>query len=466
MKHIDEEEKDILLSKVPNKTFCPAPFLHSYVNANNRGFKLCCMSHVIDRWDNKSDLKPQHDAFWSGKIMQDIREKFLQGEFPDACKWWCGRWEDEGLFHKSDRLDFIKKYTNDLDVDLTELTWSKTYGTEEYKKPIDIDLRPGKLCNLKCRSCNSIWSDKIEKEVLDNPEIQNWSHWDMIYKKDGVVDQSRILDWGDENFDVLSNFDFNNVYKLHISGGETLIDHRVLKILKKLCDQNIAEKMCLHIITNCTVLPSKTFNLLKNFKELTFNLSIDGVDATDEFLRDGTNWNKKEKVFNRIFEFENLRWAGILHVVQPVSVFQIKKNTKWFLEGFRKYEKYHNGVLFNPIVDPWYLSVSWLDEDHKDFVRKQMEECVTEFNMNDKEKSWFDVVYSELDKSQFERNTTYANDFVKAEKTLNKIRGTDTISIEPMLKRYFDRYDETNTTNTIAIGRPGAPFNGKPKPTV
>ena len=50
----------------------------------------------------------------------------------------------------------------------------------KHGKPLDIDLRPSNLCNLKCRSCNTVWSTEIQKEVLANPEIQGWSHWDTI----------------------------------------------------------------------------------------------------------------------------------------------------------------------------------------------------------------------------------------------------------------------------------------------
>jgi hypothetical protein len=83
------------------------------------------------------------------------------------------------------------------------------------------------------------------------------------------------------------------------------------------------------------------------------------------------------------------------------------------------------------------------------------------------EQQWFDLLHSELDKTQTEeRRIRYANDFVRAELALNKIRGTSTLEIEPMLQRYFDRYDPNNITEGDKTGRPGAHFDGKPKPTV
>ncbi len=467
MAKIDKKEAERLESLVPNKKFCPAPFMHTYINSNNRGYKLCCMSHIVGRWDTEQSLKEQHEEFWTGETMQNIRQDFLDGKMPESCEWWCGRWEKEGIYHKSDRLDFIKRYELELKAGFTEVNWDITHGTLEFQKPVDIDLRPSKMCNLKCRSCNSLWSDKIEQEVLANPEIQGWSHWDMVTQSPNAMRKAKQIDYSDPKFDVVSNLDFSNVFRLKMSGGETLVDPRVYNIMKKLVDSGEAKNVRLHQITNCTSLPSRIYDLLAQFKEVSFNISVDGVKETDEFLRDGTRWDRKQKVFDKIFTLPNLKWAGIMHVFQPVSAFQVKRNVEWFLEGYRKYTKQHNGVTFNPIVDPWYLSVSWLDEDHKDYIRQQVKECITEFNMCKQEQQWFDLLHSELDKTQTdERRKRYANDYVRAELALDKIRNTSSLTIEPMLQRYFDRYDPNNVTHGDKTGRPGAHFDGKPKPTV
>jgi len=328
-------------------------------------------------------------------------------------------------------------------------------------------LRPSKLCNLKCRSCNSLWSNQIEQEVLNNPEIQGWSHWDMVTQSPNAMRKAKQIDYSDPSFDVVSNLDFNHVFRLKMSGGETLVDPRVFNIIEKIVVKGYANNIRLHFITNCTSLPSRIFDQLKEFKEVSFNVSVDGIEKTDEFLRDGTVWNKKVEIFNKLFTLPNLKWLGIMHVFQPVSAFQVKRNVKWFLEGYRKHKKKHIGVTFNPIVDPWYLSVSWLDIDHKNFIKDEVQASIKEYSMDEDEIQWFDLLYSELEKEQTdERKIRYANDFVRAELALNKIRNTNTLEIEPMLKRYFDRYDKGNVTHGDKTGRPGAHFDGKPKPTV
>ena len=75
---------------------------------------------------------------------------------------------------------------------------------------------------------------------------------------------------------------------------------------------------------------------------------------------------------------------------------------------------------------------------------------------------WFDTVYTELNYDFKELNTKYANDFVKSNIALDKIRGTDTLKIAPFLKKYYDRYDKNNITDS-SMFRPAAQFKkGKP----
>lgn len=460
---IDDTKFEEIVKDLPSRNFCPAPFIHGYINANNRSFKLCGMSHIVARWDNSKNLKEQHADFWSSDLMQKIRKSFIDGKFPEPCNWWCGKLEQEKKYFKSDRLDFIKLYSEELGNKIFKLSWSLKHGTEEYKAPIDIDIRSGKLCNLKCRSCNSIWSSEIEKEVLSHPEIQGWTHWDMITQSKSSLNRAKQIDWSDPKFDIISDFNFDDAIRISISGGESLIDPRVFIILQKLVILNKAKTIKLHIITNATSLPKRMIDVISQFKSVSFNVSIDGIEKTEEFLRHGTIWNKKIKVFEKLFEFRNLNWVGILHTVQPINALQIKKNIKWFLEQIRRFDKL-SSIMFNPVIDPWYLNISWLDDDHKDFIKNQIHECYTEFNMTDIEKKWVSMVLRDLEYDHGDRRERYMNDFVRAELALNKIRGTNTLDIEPMLERYFKRYNPQNVTNTIVNGRPGTYFDDKPKP--
>ena len=444
-------------NKVPNKSFCPAPFLHTHINVNNRGFKLCCMSHVIGRLDklSQTQLETELDNWWTSETMQEIRKSFLNGKMPSACDWWCGMWEKEEVKSNSDRLSFIRKYDDEFGH--IDFDWDIKYGTKEYKRPVDIDLRPSKLCNLKCRSCNSNWSNKIEKEVLENPEIQGWTHWDNVTRSEISRKRAERIDWEDPNYDIISSLDMKNVRWLKISGGETLLDPNIFKIFTKLVENDYAKDLKLHIITNGTVFSDDLKSILKHFKHVRFNLSIDSIGEDEEFLRHGTIWSKKIKIINDLFEVGDV---GILCTMQPIVLMKIQKITEFFLK-FKKYGEKFRGVMYNSMVEPWFLHSGWLDKKDKDLILDQIEHTIFVNQMSERDQMWFDTVYKELSYDFGDLNSRYANDFVRAQKALDKIRGTDTLKIAPFLKKYYDRYDPNNLTEEGK--RPSAQFkDGKP----
>ena len=106
---MDDNEAKKLMDELPNKNFCPAPFFHAYMNANNRAPKLCCMSKIVGRWhDMDQDLQAQLSEFWTGDTMQSIRKEFMDGKMPKVCDWYCGRYEREKVWEESNRMHLPK----------------------------------------------------------------------------------------------------------------------------------------------------------------------------------------------------------------------------------------------------------------------------------------------------------------------------------------------------------------------
>ena len=137
-----------------------------------------------------------------------------------------------------------------------------------------------------------------------------------------------------------------------MSGGETLIDPRVHKVLNKVVESGHAKNLYLHLITNATSWNKRIADTISQFKHVTINFSFDGTGKLEEYLRHGTKWDRHEEIFHEVFKLPNLHWAGIGSVVQPQSIFQIKDTMKWFLDGYRQYHPKHRGISFHSFVDP------------------------------------------------------------------------------------------------------------------
>ena len=43
---MDKQDYDRLTKDLPTEKWCPGPFVHGYINANNRANKLCCMISI------------------------------------------------------------------------------------------------------------------------------------------------------------------------------------------------------------------------------------------------------------------------------------------------------------------------------------------------------------------------------------------------------------------------------------
>ena len=422
------------MSKLPSKNFCPAPFVQGYINANNRAHKLCCMSDIVGRFDGTKPLQETFQQFWNGEFMQNTRQQFLNGEWPDAC-WYCKQHEAEHNLNDSMRLQLLDRYKHDFDYD--ELGLDTVTGNK-YNKALDIDLRPGKLCNLKCRSCNTVWSDKIEKEVLANPQIQgeDW-YWDTITTSPRHMELVRSIDWESDEFDIVSNFDLTNVRWLKMSGGETLVDRRVIKMLKRVVESGHAANIRLHLLTNGTVDPTKIIPILEQFERVTINTSFDATGNLEEYLRTGTDWEKQRENFIKIFSIKNLHWQGINAVLQVSNAFDLHS---WYIElyelGVEHGGDRFSGINLLPLVDPMYLCIGWLDNDHKEMIMDQLTLLRKKYHLNDSVINRLKVVETELNRElNVEKEK---NDFVRHTIALDKIRNTDILKLVPELSRYIN----------------------------
>lgn len=437
---MDKKDYDRLTKDIPTEKWCPAPFVHGYINANNRANKLCCMSKIVDRFDGLSDLGKQFDDFWRGEKMTGIRESFMNNKMPEPCEWYCGKYEDEEVYEESMRLQLLDKYDGVFDYEELEINIP---AGNRYERPLDIDLRPGKLCNYKCRSCNTVWSSEIEKEVLANPQIQGeeW-YWDTITTSPTHMKLVRSIDWNNPNMDLLKSINLDNVRWLKMSGGETLIDPSVFGLWQRVVDSGHSKHIILHVLTNMSVFPGRAKELLKEFKAVSFNLSIDAIGPLEEYLRTGAKWEKQQKVWHQIFtELPNIKFIGTNTVIQVPSIFSIIEWTDWIMENGTMYEKFSQ-LNYLPIVDPDYLCIGWLDDDHKEMIRKDLDHLNEKYKDYPRYISNLRKVYSELDRwsDDPEKREKECKKFVKHTRELDKIRNENILDHVPQLERYMNRW--------------------------
>jgi len=286
--------------------FCTAPFVHMYVHSNERE-RICCIStevHNHIREDTELDLKKR----WSNDYYKDFREKFLRNEKPEACSK-CYRLEEAGGI--SDRMHFNETYLETLQPNVET--------GNQFDTPLDLDIRPGNLCNLKCRMCGPVSSSQFQKEIKENKLLHT-------FLGNGDIVTSDVLE-SEENIEFLLR-NANKGERIKFLGGEPTIMPEVDKFLDILIEREYFE-VPLHFTTNCTNNNKRFIDKLSKFSRVTFNYSVDGIGSTVEYIRAPV---KFETINNTVQAYHSLSQRDLSEVsfaYQAYNFFNLDATISW-----------------------------------------------------------------------------------------------------------------------------------------
>jgi len=251
---------------------CIAPFVHSHVTATYER-KLCCVAKTIDGMD-----KTTTDEYWNSDYVKQIRLDMTAGKLVPDCSF-C--WEHEDLGAPSLRQKLNALYP------VEKIVAQMTDDGSMFIPPSYYDYRTI-TCNLQCVTCDDRNSSKhalIAKEMFG----RNNAH-----RVD--VDYERKL--GSEIIEGLRNKTVSNIYW---AGGEPMLmaSHwDVIEEMERLYEdesyRDYIASFPMFYNTNMTKLYWKGRmipEVLAKFN-VTIWASIDGIEETFEYCRDGAKWEQ------------------------------------------------------------------------------------------------------------------------------------------------------------------------------
>lgn len=296
---------------IENKPLCYAPFIGMYATSTGQ-YAPCCVSKTIH---SHSPVE-----FWTSNSMQDIRLKMMQQEWPESCSY-CQTKQTKNL---GNDIKIWDDSFNSVKADVEITNGNNTGG------PLFLDYRPSNICNLKCRMCTPQSSSQIEKEIIENPILNNWF----------TLDNNKI-----NNFDVFLEYTSNlNLKKIKILGGEPTIDESTILFLEKIINNN-RELPILRFTTNGTNLNTRFRKIMSFFPEVRVNFSIDGTEKVYEYIRTNANWHKTKKNIENVFK-KNLASQYVFNtLLMPYNIFHLTDLLEWY------YELYKKGYKFNLYFD-------------------------------------------------------------------------------------------------------------------
>ena len=356
-----------------SETFCILPWIHAQTKPNGQ-IKPCC------RFDHHHEAYKTKDGFiWDemninkGKSLtdavlsdqwEDIRNKMLAGEKVEGC-WKC-----------------YKEEKNNYDTTRSMRVGSNTFWNKKvYNKPKHnkgelkfLELALGNYCNLQCRTCNS---DLSSSWTEDENTLSDY-YTDRTRRKTVTHVDSHP-----------AKQDFQYVEEIKFTGGEPMLHPRFIEILDIILETNRSQHITLDIFTNASWVPKKKIlDRLQKFKKVKINLSIDGLDKTNDYIRYPSTWGTVEqstkKWLTQDTDVFSIKWTPTINLYNVLEVtemidwwtdIQIAVKQKPYWESVssmvERYDRNYRAMnmIINLVHTPSYLSVNNLPFK-KDIIQK------------------------------------------------------------------------------------------------
>ena len=288
---------------------CLAPFVNSFYSTCGvvgpeqtvaNFVRPCSVIQAGAQWNVQNQ---NITATRNTKIWKDLRQSFLDGKMPGLCST-CINAERVGA--SSPRLLNNEYLFEHLDVDIMSevrqiidagLTADRVYA---------LDYMPSNYCNYACIMCYSGASS--QRYTFDI--------------KQGIKLKYEINPVDADFFDIVKD-----VKILGFTGGETILQPEVNRLIDYVIEQKLASNMIITILTNASDFPDSLVEKFKQFKRVLYTVSIDGIGDVIEYQRRGAKWVTIEKNVRKIHASPVHEIVN--HVVTAVNILTAMDFVDW-----------------------------------------------------------------------------------------------------------------------------------------
>ena len=336
-----------------NDVKCVSPWGELYIDPDG-SVKTCCIAKPSNVLGNINVDSWQE--IWNGEKLKEIRRAMLNGEKHFNCKH-CYQVEDAG--QSSLRTELNDKYGH-----LFEDIWNKSHDEDE--NIVFLDIRWSNLCNFSCRMCSSGLSYKWQ-QLLQGQK-----------SKPIHIDSSKF---------AITDLPLDSIQEVYIAGGEPLMISETFELLDKLIEIGRNTEVKLWLVSNCSLLQYKDkhiFDYLKHFKEVMFQVSLDGANTKGEYIRQGMDWPTVSTNIRKLYEYSlenNNIMILINYTLWPLNSFHLDE----FIETLLKDKILGNTVddikiFINAVQNPWYMDLQYLPDDLKNNLIQHWQAMLDKYN--------------------------------------------------------------------------------------
>jgi hypothetical protein len=345
-----------------NSLYCGVTYKELYINHTGK-FRHCCIQ--TQSYGEKGFLKTSDTNKWFAEqhnlnlIRQDLKDGFKN---PDCSK--CWKLESKG--QSSYRLNWNRS----------------TYFAGDTSPTIEIiDLRLGNQCNLQCRICNPMWSDQLGKLYQSAKDEGIFNSLNHSFTTGTIKPSNQFIE-------DLVGFCLRtpSLKEIKFAGGEPFVMPEVEYFLQQMIQAG-KKDLTVSFLTNTTTAKESTLDLLKQFKKVILQCSIDGIGEHIEFQRFPCKWTVIERNFRRFidcgFEVSLTPCWSQLNALGVVD----------FLNWASEFDNVH--VAYNEVSNPTYLDFKLIPLKYRVDTINALNTCKFPKRMHKDYNKFFEVLKTE-----------------------------------------------------------------------
>ena len=428
--------------KVPDisPTFCVYPWMEFIVGPTSH-IKICCIAETAVEDENNRVYNFEEDSieeYWNSYGLRQIRKKMLAGEKVKACGH-C--YYQESIGRTSYRQSFNKEWfesKHGKDI-LSRIKKSQKNGFRVEESPLYLDVRPGNLCNLKCRMCNPGNSSKIYQEQKEMLKSDTKEFTPLVETGYFSEDEKQFYNWY-KNKKI-----WNSIYKwapksdkFYFTGGEPTLIKENWDLINYLKQKGYSKNIHLVFNLNCTHVPDKLIDTFKHFSTVTLSLSVDGYNEVQEYMRYPSKWSNIEK---NIIKLLNHRRSNTYFyftlVVQIYNIFDFPNLLKWFDNLQMQYGNIGSSIII--CTTPKFLDIAVLPDNIKKSALSRIEKYEDSYTgKDDFLLENLNAIKNVLKKEEGKNIEQDLKKFYKYTILLDKKRGNSFERTFPELNQFFE----------------------------
>lgn len=360
---MSQEDRQAAKEIMKGRTFCMYPFVQ--ISTVPPGFaRPCCFFGEPNADEQGDPLVAGRNSFaeiWNCSSIKKVRNQMLTGKKVKSC-YQC--YSEEQVGKSSMRFRSFDEW-GDNEGAMARILESQKLGGKIHSNPKYLELKPGNLCNLKCRICNQQDSNQVGKELvelskkLEDPEIAQQARlFDNGYFQ-AVNKTGMVLNWGelDSVWDEIDEM-LPDLELISLAGGEPPMLAGVHRLLRRCVETGHASHIKVFLSSNFTKLNPSLIENSQHFKYFEFIASIDGYKEIQEYIRHPSAWQVVSENYRKIKRKSGL--GNIRSIVNlTVSLNNILHFTDlldWLDELDREVIEYHYYPYnLNLLIGPRYL---------------------------------------------------------------------------------------------------------------